>query len=128
MTPNLIIRPTISSEVQLALDWAEQEGWNPGLHDATAFYATDPSGFLIAELNREPIGCISVVRYSSKFGFIGLYIIKPQWREQSYGLELWRTAWQKLVSRLDRDRSSIGLDEVDRLEKSTRLIKKARII
>jgi hypothetical protein len=54
MTPTLKIRSMNSSEVQLALDWAAQEGWNPGLHDTTAFYATDPLGFLIAELNGEP--------------------------------------------------------------------------
>ena len=43
------------SEVQLALDWAAHEGWNPGLHAATTFYATDPQGFLIAELDGESL-------------------------------------------------------------------------
>ncbi|AFZ35342.1 GCN5-related N-acetyltransferase [Stanieria cyanosphaera PCC 7437] len=117
MTPKLTIRPMTSSEVQLALDWAAQEGWNPGLHDATSFYATDPAGFLIAELEGEQIGCISVVRYNSKFGFIGLYIVKPQWRGLGYGLQLWQTAWQQLISRLDSENFSIGLDGV--LEKES---------
>ncbi|MBE9045122.1 GNAT family N-acetyltransferase [Pleurocapsales cyanobacterium LEGE 10410] len=112
MTSNLTIRPMTFPEVQLALDWAAEEGWNPGLHDATAFYATDPLGFLLAELDGEPIGCISVVRYSSRFGFVGLYIVKPQWRGRGYGLQLWQTAWQELISRLDRQQSSIGLDGV----------------
>lgn len=112
MNPTLTIRPMTSSEVQLALDWAAQEGWNPGLHDVIAFYATDPAGFLMAELDGEKIGCISVVRYNSKFGFIGLYIVKPQWRGRGYGLQLWQTAWQQLLGRFDSENFSIGLDGV----------------
>jgi GNAT superfamily N-acetyltransferase len=106
------IRLMQPSEVQLALDWAAQEGWNPGLQDATAFYAADPTGFLIAELEGEPIGCISAVRYCEQFGFIGLYIVRPQWRGRGYGIQLWDTAWQRLTNRLDPARTSIGLDGV----------------
>lgn len=105
------------SELQLALDWAAQEGWNPGLYDATAFYAADPSGFLIAELEEEPIGCISSVRYSPRFGFVGLYIVKPKYRGLGYGMQLWGTALLGLKARLDDEGSSIGLDGV--LERET---------
>jgi len=34
-------------EVDLAVDWAASEGWNPGLDDAACFHAADPGGFLI---------------------------------------------------------------------------------
>ncbi|MBD1858218.1 MULTISPECIES: GNAT family N-acetyltransferase [Leptolyngbya] len=107
----LKIRSMTLAEVQIALNWAAQEGWNPGLYDAEPFSKADPDGFLLAELDEQPIGCISVVRYSQKFGFIGLYIVQPEWRGKGYGLKLWQTAWQQFVSRLDAD-ASIGLDGV----------------
>ena len=29
------------------MKWAEEEGWNPGPHDADVYWATDPDGFLL---------------------------------------------------------------------------------
>lgn len=40
------IRKIIPKEIKLFLDWAEKEGWNPGLHDGRPFLFTDPAGFL----------------------------------------------------------------------------------
>jgi ribosomal protein S18 acetylase RimI-like enzyme len=93
-------------EVDLALDWAAKEGWNPGLYDAETFYKTDPNGFLIGELNTEPIGCISVVAYDDCYGFLGFYIVKPEFRGKGYGFKLWRKGMEYLGSR------NIGLDGV----------------
>ena len=64
------------AEVSIALDWANAEGWNPGLNDAHTFYAADPSGFLIGKLDGQPIATISAVKYGLTFGFIGLYIVQ----------------------------------------------------
>jgi hypothetical protein len=38
-------------ELDLAVEWAALEGWNPGLHDADAFYAADPDGFFVGLLD-----------------------------------------------------------------------------
>ena len=40
------------AELDIGIGWAADEGWNPGLHDADSFYATDPGGFLIGRLRR----------------------------------------------------------------------------
>lgn len=111
-THPLTIRQMELPDLQLALDWAAAEGWNPGLHDATAFYAADPAGFSIAEVDGEPMGCISAVCYDPTFAFIGLYIVKPQWRGRGYGKQIWQAAEQQWTERLDGDRCSIGLDSV----------------
>ena len=53
----LAVRRMTESELALALDWAANEGWNPGLSDAECFCAVDPDGFFLGELDGEPVGC-----------------------------------------------------------------------
>ena len=76
----LLVRPMTRAELDLGLDWAAAEGWNPGLHDADSFHAADPGGFLVGLVDDTPVGMISAVRYGARFGFIGFYIVRPAWR------------------------------------------------
>ena len=78
------------SQIKLMLDWAKQEGWNPGLNDAFLFQLADPNGFFVGLLDDEPIAAISNVKYSSEFSFLGLYIVKPEFRNQGYGYQIWQ--------------------------------------
>jgi len=71
-------------EVELAVEWAAREGWNPGLSDARAFYAQDPSGFFVGKLHGEPVSCISCVRYPHDFAFIGFYMVSPEYRGMAW--------------------------------------------
>ncbi len=103
---NYIIRPMTRPEVDIAVDWAAAEGWNPGLHDADCFYTADPNGFLIGLLGDEPVATLSAVQYGHSFGFIGFYIVKPEYRGQGYGLQIWNAALTRLGGR------TIGLDGV----------------
>ena len=48
-SPKLVVRRMAESELNLALEWAAAEGWNPGLYDAECFYAADPEGFFLGE-------------------------------------------------------------------------------
>lgn len=104
--PDYRIRPMDPDEIHLAIDWAASEGWNPGLYDANSFYAADPQGFWIGELGSIPIATISAVQYGASFGFIGFYIVQPDYRGQGYGLRLWQAAMQALSGR------NVGLDGV----------------
>jgi hypothetical protein len=93
-------------EIGIAVEWAAAEGWNPGVHDAPCFHAADPSGFLIGLLGDEPVATISVVKYASAFGFLGFYIVKPDWRGQGHGLAIWNAGMASLAGR------NVGLDGV----------------
>lgn len=90
------IRRMDKEDVGLAMEWAAQEGWNPGLTDGDCFYVTDPEGFFIGELSGVPVGCISAVAYDDTFGFIGLYIVRPEYRGKGYGIRLWNAAMEYL--------------------------------
>lgn len=92
--------------VETIVGWAAAEGWNPGLHDAAAFHATDPGGFLLGSIDGEPVGAISVVRYGPTFAFLGLYIVRPEWRGRGHGLAMWRAGMELGAWR------TIGLDGV----------------
>jgi len=100
------IRTMHRDEIRLAIDWAADEGWNPGLHDAASFHAADPQAFLVAEVDGVPVGCISAVAYGTGFGFIGLYIVAPAWRGRGLGMRLWNAGMARLAGRV------IGLDGV----------------
>ncbi len=102
----IAIRPMRRREMDWAVECAAGEGWNPGLHDASCFFGTDPGGFLIGTLDGIPIGCISAVSYASGFGFIGFYMLVPEFRGKGYGLRLWGAAMERLK------RHNIGLDGV----------------
>jgi len=61
---------------------------------------------LIGLLDGEPIACISAVRYGESFGFIGFYIVKPDFRGKGYGIQIWNAALKYLEGR------NVGLDGV----------------
>ncbi|MFM0341746.1 GNAT family N-acetyltransferase [Paraburkholderia fungorum] len=101
-----IVRNMSAGEVELSVEWAAQEGWNPGLHDAACFRAADPDGFFIGEWGGEPVACIAAIAYEGYFGFIGLYIVKAEFRGKGFGMRVWRHGMAYL-----RDRN-VGLDGV----------------
>lgn len=100
------IRPGTREELDIMIDWAAKEGWNPGLHDGDAFFATDQKGFYFGFLNGEPISSISAVSYDNSFGFLGFYIVKPEYRGKGYGYQLWLESLKHLPTQ------NIGLDGV----------------
>lgn len=106
MSPAPRLRQLRPAELASVLDWAAQEGWNPGLDDAPAFHAADPAGFFGAEAAGELVGAISLVNHAPEQAFLGLYICKPDWRGRGIGLALWRHALAHAGERC------IGLDGV----------------
>ncbi|MER9296100.1 GNAT family N-acetyltransferase [Mesorhizobium sp. M0621] len=104
------MKPTIRTlslqELTVLIDWAAAEGWNPGLEDAAMFQAADPEGFIGAFAGKQMVAAISAVAYGSEFGFIGLYICRPDMRGEGYGKAVWNAGIKRLAGR------TVGLDGV----------------
>lgn len=111
MQNEIVIRNMIRPEVDILVDWAAREGWNPGLHDADAFWATDSKAFIAAEYQGELIGGGAITAYDGRFGFMGFFIVEPQYRGRGFGTVLWHARRKRLIGRLQSG-ASIGLDGV----------------
>ena len=105
------IRNMCRDEVDDLVCWAAREGWNPGLHDADLFWATDPEAFIAAELDGELIGGGAITSYHGEYGFMGFFIVRPEYRGRGLGNELWHVRRDRLIHRLQPG-ATIGMDGV----------------
>jgi GNAT superfamily N-acetyltransferase len=108
------IRRLDLEQIDTLIDWAANEGWNPGLNDAPAFQVADPNGFLGAFLDGRMVAGISAVAYDDQFGFVGLYICHPDFRGQGLGRTVWDAGMAYLGAR------TIGLDGVSQQQANYR--------
>ncbi len=93
------------------MNWANQEGWNPGPYDADIFWVTDPDGFYGYYQNGDLIAGGFIVSYNEEFGFMGGFIVNPQYRSLGIGRKLWYQRRDMLLSRLNEG-ASIGMDGI----------------
>ncbi|MDD4373384.1 MAG: GNAT family N-acetyltransferase [Bacteroidales bacterium] len=110
-TRPFLLRQLQFEEVQKLVSWAAAEGWNPGPHDALAFWQTDPEGFVGYFEQDELIAGGSIVSYDGLFGFMGFFIVKPEYRSKGIGRQLWMSRRDRLLARLKQG-SAIGMDGV----------------
>lgn len=100
------VRRATPEEFTVAVSWARDEGWNPGIADLDAFFSADPSGFLMGFADGTPVSSISVVRYGDDQGFLGFYIVQPDVRGKGFGMATWQAGMAYLENR------TVGLDGV----------------
>jgi GNAT superfamily N-acetyltransferase len=108
---NLILQKLDLANVQTLVNWAQAEGWNPGPHDAHAYFAADSNGFYGYFHESELIAGGSIVSYQGNFGFMGFFIVKPDYRGKGIGNKLWYERRNKLTKRL-KPNAPIGMDGV----------------
>lgn len=107
----LVIRNMLRSELDELVSWAAREGWNPGLHDAELFWANDPDAYIAADLDGQLIGGGAITSYAGEFGFMGFFIMRPEFRGRGLGDMLWHARRDRLIARLNPG-AAIGMDGV----------------
>ncbi len=107
----ITLRHMTRDELDVLVEWAAAEGWNPGLDDAEVFWAQDPEAFIAAADGDELVGGGSIVSYDGHFGFMGFFIVRPDRRGAGLGNWLWWQRKNRLAARLD-DPVRIGMDGV----------------
>lgn len=108
---SLTFRKLTFPEFETLVSWAAREGWNPGLHDAELFYETDPEGFYGYFEQNTMIGGGSIVSYNGELGFMGFFIVHPEYRAKGIGNDLWLLRRDTLLKRLQPN-AAIGMDGV----------------
>lgn len=108
---DLVFKPLDLAGLKILVGWAAMEGWNPGLSDAELFYTADPNGFYGCFIEDQLIAGGSVVSYGGEFGFMGLFIVKPEFRGAGIGAQLWHFRKNLMLSRLNKH-AAIGMDGV----------------
>ncbi|MGH7659524.1 MAG: GNAT family N-acetyltransferase [Vulcanimicrobiaceae bacterium] len=90
------IRSLGRDDIGFCFELAKAEGWNSGRYDAVPFFAADPEGFFVAlDDDGNKLGCIAAVRYET-FGYIGMFLVRPEFRGRGIGAELFDAALRHL--------------------------------
>ena len=71
------------------------EGWRPAIDDHEIYFATDPTGFFVGELDGKIVCCMSVVKYGEEFAFGAYYIVEKPYRGKGYGLAMYDYVFER---------------------------------
>ncbi|MEN9997739.1 MAG: hypothetical protein RI922_729 [Bacteroidota bacterium] len=112
---NLTLKELEIEDVKLLFEWAKEEGWNPGVNDATLCFEAFPSQFIGFFRKQELIAAGSIVNYKGDYGFMGLFIVKKEHRSKGIGKLLWEARKTRLLSQL-KPGASIGMDGVKAMQ------------
>ncbi len=108
---NIVVKKLAYQDLETLMSWASNEGWNPGKDDAKVFWDTDPDGFYGCFFEEKLIAGGAIISYNGKYGFMGLFIVHSDYRNDGIGRKLWHFRRDMLLSRLQPN-ATIGMDGV----------------
>lgn len=103
--------PMHADELATLDAWVQREGWNPGLHDLAIAHGVDPDAFIALRDEDTLAGAGTIFRHAPGFGFMGLFIMRPDLRGKGLGRVLWEWRRDALLARLEPG-ATIGMDGV----------------
>jgi hypothetical protein len=115
MNRKVVLKKLIYENVEELFEWAKDEGWNPGINDAFIAFNAFPKDFIGYFIEDEMIAAGSIVNYGGEFGFMGLFIVKKEYRFKGIGNLLWHDRKSRLISKLNPG-ALIGMDGVESMQ------------
>ncbi|XP_067123389.1 uncharacterized N-acetyltransferase YitH-like [Centruroides vittatus] len=109
LIPDYNVRNLRPEEIPLLLDLAKAEGRHMGLEaEIETWLEVDPECFFVAcSDSGDILGSCCGVRLSEEHGYVGMYVVKPEYRSLGIGKKVWNAAIEHLG---DRNK---GLSAVD---------------
>ena len=85
-------------------------GWRPGALDHESYFAADNTGFFKGELDGQVVSCMSAVKYSREYAFLGSLVVDAPYRGNGYGL----ATFKAILTSLPED-CNCGGDSVEEM-------------
>jgi ribosomal protein S18 acetylase RimI-like enzyme len=93
---SLFIRTLTKADLEFAYELNMKEQWNDRKEDLLRMYGYEPEGCFIAEVKQKPAGHIFSISYG-KLGWIGLLIVKAEYRRRGIATRLMNAAIDHLL-------------------------------
>lgn len=110
-------KATLPSEVEFAIEIGRKEDWGVVTHDSELFFSIDPDNSYIGELEGKQVAHVLALKYDRmEYCYIGMYIVKKEFRGKGYGRKTWDRAWSDIPDTCVVSLST-GLNTVSMYEK-----------
>ncbi len=97
--PVVTLRPLRAADIPFAMAVKNAAGWNQSERDWAGYLDYEPDGCFLAEVDSQPAGTATSIRYGDRFGWIGMVLVDPARRRAGIGTKLLRCAIDYLQSR-----------------------------
>lgn len=95
---HFLIRPFKDGDIDFAYELDVSEQWNDTRKDIERMFNYEPNGCFVAEIDGEPVGHVFSINYG-RLGWIGLLIVKSEYRRRGIGTLLTKKAIDYLLGR-----------------------------
>ena len=98
-SPHVTLRLLQTADIPFAMAVKNAAGWNQSERDWAGYLEYEPDGCFLAEVDGQPAGTATSIRYGDRFGWIGMVLVDPQRRRAGIGTKLLRRAIDYLQAR-----------------------------
>src|SRR5690606_26354315 len=96
MQPEITVRPMKKEDLLAAMSIKNAEGWNQTLKDWEFLFNDSPHLCLVALMEGEIIATVTALSYDNKLAWIGMMLVKKEYRGLGIGQMLMKSILEEL--------------------------------